>query len=198
MLWSCFHTSTQVLQHRIRWLIVILLLGTKIAYSARATINLGIGWSYIIFCTVGDAFECAEYQAGFLYPPWHLTPKDRTQVREMTQQSRWSLKADSLQGKRTEAKLGDLGLAKLVPDGQLALLQTLPGTPAYSAPEVMQAQLSWRLRTQGRQDHFRTSVSPLLALISPQACNFKLYCLINPVNPCLPEEMQSVCDHKVT
>ena len=65
-----------------------------------------------------------------------------------------------MQGRRTEAKLGDLGLAKLIPDGHLALQHTLAATPAYSAPEVMQAQLSWRLRTQGRRDLFHTEVSP--------------------------------------
>ena len=64
-----------------------------------------------------------------------------------------------MQGRRTEAKLGDLGLAKLIPDGHLALQHTLPGTPAYSAPEVVQAQLSWRLRTQGRRDQFHTQAS---------------------------------------
>ena len=63
-----------------------------------------------------------------------------------------------LKGRRTEAKLADLGLARLVPDGHLALNNTLPGTPAYSAPEVIQAQLQWRLRTQGRKDQFRTEV----------------------------------------
>ena len=63
-----------------------------------------------------------------------------------------------LKGRRTEAKLGDLGLAKLIPDGHLALQNTLPGTPAYSAPEVLRAQLSWRLRTQGRRDQFHTQV----------------------------------------
>ena len=71
-----------------------------------------------------------------------------------------------MKGKGTEAKLADLGLAKLVPDGHLALQQTLPGTPAYSAPEVIQAQLSWRLRTQGRREQFRTSVNDF-PVISP-------------------------------
>lgn len=83
-----------------------------------------------------------------------------------------------LKGNRTEAKLGDLGLAKLIPDGQLALQNTLPGTPAYSAPEVMQAQLQWRLRTQGRKDHFKTEVrgvlSGLLSLGSVRAVSVYL------------------------
>lgn len=63
-----------------------------------------------------------------------------------------------LKGRRAEAKLGDLGLARMVPDGHLSLLQTLPSTPAYSSPEVIQAQLQWRLRTQGRKDLFKTEV----------------------------------------
>jgi serine/threonine protein kinase len=63
-----------------------------------------------------------------------------------------------LKGNRTEAKLADLGLSKMVPDGQLSLMNTLPGTPAYSAPEVMEAQLQWRLRTVGRRDEFKTEV----------------------------------------
>ena len=66
-----------------------------------------------------------------------------------------------MQGRRTEAKLGDLGLAKLIPEGHLALQHTLPATPLYSAPEVLQAQLSWRLRTKGRRDQFHTQVSIL-------------------------------------
>lgn len=70
-----------------------------------------------------------------------------------------------LKSGRTEAKLGDLGLARLVPDGRLALQNTLPGTPAYSAPEVIQAQLQWRLRTQGRKDQFKTEVR-LLSFIA--------------------------------
>lgn len=61
---------------------------------------------------------------------------------------------------RKEAKLADLGLARLVKEGNLDLLQTLPGTPAYSAPEVMRAQMQWRLRQQGQKGLFSTEVSP--------------------------------------
>ena len=60
---------------------------------------------------------------------------------------------------RKEAKLADLGLARLVKEGNLDLQHTLPGTPAYSAPEVMRAQIQWRLRNQGQQGLFSTEVS---------------------------------------
>ena len=59
---------------------------------------------------------------------------------------------------RKEAKLADLGLARLVKEGNLDLLHTLPGTPAYSAPEVMRAQMQWRLRNQGQKGLFSTEV----------------------------------------
>lgn len=60
---------------------------------------------------------------------------------------------------RKEAKLADLGLARLVKEGKnLDLAQTLPGTPAYSAPEVMRAQIQWRLRNQGATGIFSTEV----------------------------------------
>lgn len=63
---------------------------------------------------------------------------------------------------RKEAKLADLGLARLVKEGNLDLLQTLPGTPAYSAPEVMRAQIQWRLRQQGQKGLFSTEVGSCL------------------------------------
>lgn len=59
---------------------------------------------------------------------------------------------------RNEAKLADLGLARLVKEGNLDLQHTLPGTPAYSAPEVMRAQIQWRLRSQGQKELFSTEV----------------------------------------
>jgi serine/threonine protein kinase len=72
-----------------------------------------------------------------------------------------------LKGNRMEAKLADLGLSKMVPDGHLSLMNTLPGTPAYSAPEVIGAQLQWRLRTMGRRDQFKTEVATPLETPRP-------------------------------
>ena len=51
-----------------------------------------------------------------------------------------------LNASHTTAKLADLGLARILPDGRLNLAYTIPGSPAYSAPEVVEAQLRWRMK----------------------------------------------------
>lgn len=50
----------------------------------------------------------------------------------------------------TQAKLADLGMARILPDGRLNLAYTIPGSPAYSAPEVVEAQLQWRMSRSGQ------------------------------------------------
>lgn len=56
------------------------------------------------------------------------------------------------------AKLADLGLSRILPDGRLNLAYTIPGSPAYSAPEVIEAQLRWRLKKIGRSSKARCKV----------------------------------------
>ena len=78
---------------------------------------------------------------------------------------------------RKEAKLADLGLARLVKEGNLDLQHTLPGTPAYSAPEVMRAQIQWRLRNQGQEGLFSTEVSIQYLPLTPFSSALSISCI---------------------
>lgn len=68
-----------------------------------------------------------------------------------------------LNATHTRAKLADLGLARILPDGRLNLAYTIPGSPVFTAPEVVEAQLKWRMGALGNSGQSKV-LAPLVSV----------------------------------